>query len=76
LYERDHEPKTHKGIKVLIGKELVQNGDITRADGKFFSQMYDRRERADYGYQSVSIDVDVLLDRATAFVETIDKLVD
>jgi uncharacterized protein (UPF0332 family) len=55
LYERGYKPKTHKGTKVLIGKELVQKGDITRSDGKFFSQMYDRRESADYEYQLLAV---------------------
>lgn len=76
LYDREYAPKTHKGIKVLIGKELVQNGELARADGRFFNQMYDHREQADYEYQPVLADVDELLDRSTAFIETMEELVD
>lgn len=76
LYDRGHNPKTHKGIKVLIGKELVQNGALAPTHGTFFSQLYDHRERADYEYQPVPADVDELLDRSTEFIETMDALVD
>lgn len=76
LYDREYAPKTHKGVKVLIGKELVQNGELARADGTFFSQMYDHREQADYEYQPILADVDALLDRSTAFVESMEELVD
>lgn len=74
-YTRGHNPKTHKGVKVLLGKELVQTGDITEADGEFFIDISNKRERADYAYQPVSADVSELLDRSTAFVETIEVVV-
>ncbi len=76
LYDRGHNLKTHKGIKVLIGKELVQNGALAPTHGTFFSQIYDYRERADYEYQPVPADVNELLERSTEFIETMDALVD
>lgn len=75
LYDRGHNPKTYKGIKVLIGKELVQNGALAPTHGTFFNQIYDYRERADYEYQPVPANVDELLDRSTEFIETMDELV-
>lgn len=76
LYERGHNPKTHKGVKVLLGKELIQGGEITHDDGEFFVDLSNKRERADYEYQPVSADVDILLDRTIAFVETMEALVE
>lgn len=76
LYDRGRNPKTHKGIKVLLGKELVQNGVLAPDHGTFFSQLSDHRERADYEYQPVSAGVNELLDRSTEFIETMDALVD
>lgn len=76
LYNRGHDPKTHEGIKVLLGKELVQNGALAATHGTFFSQLYDHRQRADYEYGPILADVDELLDRSTAFVEAMDALVD
>jgi uncharacterized protein (UPF0332 family) len=76
LYERGYDPQTHKGVKVLIGRELVQPGDITNATAEFFVDLSNKRERADYEYQPVPADVDLLLDRTAAFVETMEELVE
>lgn len=74
LFERGHDPKTHKGIKVLIGKELQQKGDITTNDVRFFNQISDHRDRADYEYLAIPADVDTLFERTEGFVETMEEL--
>jgi uncharacterized protein (UPF0332 family) len=74
LYDRGYNPKTHDGVKSLLGKELVLSGDVTRADGKFFREIQDHRDRADYEYHSVPADVDVLLERGEEYVETMEQL--
>jgi uncharacterized protein (UPF0332 family) len=76
LYERGYDPQTHKGVKVLLGRELVQPGDITNATAEFFVDLSNKRERADYEYQPVPADVDLLLDRTAAFIETMEELVE
>lgn len=74
LFERGHDPKTHKGIKVLIGKELQQKGDITTNDVRFFNQISDHRDRADYEYLAIPAEVDTLFERTEEFVETMEEL--
>jgi uncharacterized protein (UPF0332 family) len=61
-------------MKSLLGKELVLSGDLSRADGEFFSEMQDYRDRADYEYHPVPADVDVLLERVEEYVETMEAL--
>lgn len=74
LYDRGYTPKTHDGVKSLLGKELVLSGDLSRADGEFFREMQDHRDRADYEYHPVPADVDVLLERVEEYVETMEEL--
>lgn len=74
LYDRGHDPKTHEGIKSLLGKELVLSGELSRADGEFFNEIQNHRDRADYEYHPVPADVDVLLERTEAYVETMEAL--
>ncbi len=38
----------HSGVRALFNKEIVNKGLIEKQFGEFYSDMYDRRQKADY----------------------------
>jgi uncharacterized protein (UPF0332 family) len=42
------ETNSHKGIRQMFGLHFVQSGKISKEDGRFFSDLYDRRQTGDY----------------------------
>lgn len=74
LYDRGHEPASHQGVTSLFGEKIVLVGDASREDGRFLSELYDQRQRADYHFGPLSLDTEELYDRACEFVEKMDGL--
>ena len=42
------ETSSHKGIRQMFGLHFVQSGLVSKDDGRFFSDLYDRRQTGDY----------------------------
>lgn len=42
------ETGSHKGIRQMFGLHFVQTGLVSKDDGRFFSDLYDRRQTGDY----------------------------
>ncbi|HSV88298.1 MAG TPA: HEPN domain-containing protein [Bacteroidales bacterium] len=42
------EASSHKGIRQMFGLHFVQSGLVSKDDGRFFSDLYDRRQTGDY----------------------------
>lgn len=77
LLKKGVDTSTHKGIRQMFGLHFVQTGLVSRESGKFFSDLYDRRQTGDY-------DDYALYDKETAscltllakdFVTEIDTLI-
>ncbi|WP_233553858.1 HEPN domain-containing protein [Halococcus sp. IIIV-5B] len=49
LYDREFDPTSHGGVLSLFGSEVIAVGDASRDDGRFFSQLSELRQQADYG---------------------------
>lgn len=75
LLDRGIDPKSHDGLKSQIGQVLVQPGEISGDYGRFFREMSNHRDQADYTYYSVPANVDHLLERTEEFVATMETLV-
>lgn len=39
---------SHKGIKVEFGRQFIKTGLFSRADGKLFSDLFNKRHESDY----------------------------
>lgn len=76
LYDCGHEPNTHKGTISLFGQELVLDGPISRDEGRFLNRLRDLRERADYGYDAIDVDVEELLRGTESFLASVDSLIE
>lgn len=78
LYAGGYDPTTHNAVVRLFGREFVNAGQVAKSSGRFLSEMRDLRNDADYGHESIEIDVeiDALIPRATEFVDEMDELLD
>jgi len=48
LLKKSIETNSHKGIRQMFGLHFVQEGLVAKEDGRFFSDLYDRRQTGDY----------------------------
>lgn len=72
------ETNSHKGIRQMFGLHLVQTGLVSKEDGRFFSDLYDRRQTGDYD-DFFLYDEETVLDlfnQAKGFIERIVVLID
>lgn len=74
LLQRRHAPDSHGGVLSLFGSEVVLAGDVRRSRGRFLNRLSELRKQADYGYGSLEVDVNELLDETAAFVEEIEAV--
>lgn len=74
LYDRGFEPTTHGGVISFFGSEIIGAGDAPREDGRFFSQLSELRQQADYGYEELDEDVEALLSRTQRLVSDMESL--
>jgi uncharacterized protein (UPF0332 family) len=71
------ETGSHKGIRQMFGLHFVQKGIVTKEDGRFFSDLYDRRQTGDYD-DFINYDestVNQLFIQADGFIKRIIKLI-
>lgn len=71
LLSDGHEATSHRGVLTLFGEEVVLAGDVPRDDGRFLNELNDYREQADYGYDTLDVEVHSLHERAEEFVERV-----
>jgi uncharacterized protein (UPF0332 family) len=46
--KKNIETNSHKGIRLMFGLHFVQSGIVSKEDGRFFSDLCDRRQTGDY----------------------------
>ena len=49
LLKNNIETRSHDGARTQFGKHFVKNGLIEKKFGKFFTKLFDFRQRGDYG---------------------------
>lgn len=74
LYDRGFEPTSHGGVRSLFGSDSIAAGDAPRRDGRFFSQLGELRQQADYGYDELDENVDALHSRTRELVADMEAL--
>ncbi|QLH84834.1 HEPN domain-containing protein [Halosimplex pelagicum] len=73
LYDRGVDPSSHGAVRNLFGKQFVRDDSFSRAQGRLLTTLADLRQQADYGYEPIDEDVGALTERATAFVEAVER---
>ena len=69
------DPKTHEGVKTMLGKNLIMAGYMSKDSGKWFRSLLFEREDVDYA-DFVMIDKDdasEAYDNAVSFVDEAKK---
>ncbi|EMA36902.1 HEPN domain-containing protein [Halococcus hamelinensis] len=74
LYAREFDPSSHGGVLSLFGSEVIAVGDASRDDGRFFSQLSELRQQADYGYDELDENVGALYSRTQKLVTKMESL--
>lgn len=66
----------HAGVRGLFNKEIVNKGLIEKEIGRFYSEMFDRRQKGDYKdfVEFEKADVGEWLIRAEGFIKKLEKL--
>jgi uncharacterized protein (UPF0332 family) len=65
----------HSGVRALFNREFVNTGIVERDQGKFYAEMFDRRQKGDYSdfVKFEREDVEVWLRKAVEFIDQIKK---
>jgi uncharacterized protein (UPF0332 family) len=48
LLNKGVDSSTHKGLRQMFGLHFIQTGVVSKEYGKFFSDLFDRRQTGDY----------------------------
>ena len=76
LLKHGMNPGTHAGVKQMLGIHFVVPGLLPRETGRAYSLLFERRHSSDYDdfdYSSKE-EIEELLPKATAFIESIQQL--
>ena len=77
LLDKGIQPKTHTGVRQMFGLHFVQKGIVSKEDGRFFSDLYDRRQTGDYD-DFINYDESTVIQlyiQADEFIKRILKLI-
>lgn len=77
LLTKQIDSSTHKGLRQMFGLHFVRTGIISKEFGKFFSDLYDKRQTGDYD-DFISYDKETaynLFTTAKEFIKEIKSLV-
>ena len=77
LLKKSVETNSHKGIRLMFGLHFVQEGLVSKEDGRFFSDLYDRRQTSDYD-DYVSYDEETVMqlyNQSEGFITKIVELI-
>jgi len=76
LLKKSIKTQTHKGVRQMFGLHYVQKGIISRESGKFFTDLYDRRQTGDYDDYIVysKETVEALFIQAKVFIDQIEQI--
>lgn len=77
LLMKSIETSSHKGIRQMFGLHFVQEGLVSKEDGRFFSDLYDRRQTGDYD-DYVSFDEETVVQlyiKSEGFISRIVELI-
>ncbi len=72
------EVKSHDGVRMNLGKYIVQEGMLTPELGRYFSRLFSKRSTGDYDdfFNHTIETVDELMPDAKLFIQTIKDWID
>lgn len=76
LYANGFNPQSHGQVQTLLGRELVQSGEVARESGRFLNDMETYRRRVEYGSGGVERETEALIQRTVGFLEAMRTIVE
>ena len=72
------EVKSHDGVRMNLGKHIVQTGILSPKLGRYFSRLFTKRSTGDYDdfFNHSAATVDELIPDAKLFIQTIKDWID
>lgn len=69
--------KSHSGIRVFVHQELRMRGFITDGESKFYDQLYNDRQEADYGDFATFEEETVkeLIEKRKSFIDKVEDII-
>lgn len=76
LLSKNIKPHTHGGVRQMLGLHFIKQGIIREGLGKFYSDLFDKRQTSDYDdfVQITKEDVYDMYPNAKELITQIDKL--
>ena len=77
LFQYGFVPKTHSGTRTLLNKHFVLTGKINKELSKFYFDIFEMREDADYDFEKVFSEKTTIsfLNKTKKFVKRIEELI-
>ena len=78
LLTADLSSAKHTGVRALLNEHFVKTGKVPIEVGRFYSRMYDFRQKGDYGdfVEFEKQKVKEWLDQASAFIDEVDQVIE
>ena len=78
LLTADLSSAKHTGVRALFNEHFVRAGKVPIELGRFYSRMYDFRQKGDYGdfVEFEKEKVKEWLDRASVFIDEMDRIIE
>ncbi len=78
LLQENIKAQTHSGVRQMLGLHFIQTNQISRDLGRFYTDLYDKRQTGDYDdfVEFEEATVVELLQNAQLFVEKIEELIE
>lgn len=73
LLDHDIKAQTHAGVRKMLGLHFVQTGKISRELGKFYSDLFDKRQTSDYD-DFITFDEDTVKELLPLGIELIQRI--
>lgn len=77
LINQNIETHTHSGMIRLIGMRFVNEGVLTKEEGRLLSRLFDMRQTGDYDdfFEWTEEDVEPFFDKALSLIQKIEELI-
>ena len=78
LLNEDFNPKSHKGVRKMLGLHFIEKGRISKEWGRFYNDTFEYRHKSDYeDFFVLNVEtISEFLSKADDFIQIIQKLIE
>lgn len=77
LYQKGFRTKSHDGVRILLNKEFVKKGLLSKEFGWFYGDLFNKRQESDYKdiQKFTQEEIEPLIPQTEEFIEVIKSLI-